>query len=132
MKKVFFYIKERKAEDNYEEEGGQLFPLIDIFENEGKIHIQFELPGINADDLDLSLQDNEITLKVFKTDETTDKGNISFLRMERKFGWLKRRVKLPVSCDSNNVKAFYSKGVLTVILKKIENKRGLVKKITID
>ncbi|RMF92424.1 MAG: Hsp20/alpha crystallin family protein, partial [Candidatus Schekmanbacteria bacterium] len=58
--------------------------------------------------------------------------DISFLRMERKFGWFKRTVKLPVPCDTNSVKAYYSKGVLSIIFRKIENKRGAVKRITIE
>lgn len=132
MEKLIFYIKEKEAEESDEMESGELFPLLDIFENQGKIHIQLELPGIIIDDLDLSVRDNELTVKVFKKDETIERKEVSFLRMERKFGWLKRTVRLPVSCDTNSVKAFYAKGILSIVFKKVENKRGVVKKITIE
>ena len=132
MEKVIFYIKEKESEESDEMESGELFPLLDIFENQGEIHIQLELPGIIIDDLDLSVRDNEVTVKVFKKDETIERKDVSFLRMERKFGWLQRTVRLPVPCDTNSAKAFYSKGILSIIFKKVENKRGVVKKITIE
>jgi len=132
MAKVRFYIKEKEAEKSDEMENAELFPLLDIFENQGKIHIQVELPGIIIDDLDLSVKGNEVTVKAFKKDETIEKKDVSFVRMERKFGWFKKTVKLPVPCDTNSVKAFYSKGILSIIFKKVENKRGVEKKITIE
>ncbi|MBI5375627.1 MAG: Hsp20/alpha crystallin family protein [Candidatus Schekmanbacteria bacterium] len=131
LERTIFYITDNQLEDIRDLEHGQPFPLLDIFENEKELCIQFEVPGVRTEDMDIAIQGDELTLKIFKKDEIMEQEEVSFLRMERKFGGFKRTVRLPVPCDTGSARAVCSKGVLHISFNKVADKRGIVKKINI-
>lgn len=97
----------------------QFTPKLDIKETDTEIKIAAELPGMNEKDIELSLEDNVLTIKGEKKQEHDEKDN-GYYRAERCYGSFQRTIDLPAEIDWKNVKARFKKGVLTVDLPKVK------------
>lgn len=94
-------------------------PALDVFEDEEKVSVQVELPGMKKEDFDISLHDDVLTISGERKAETESQNSASY-RRERTFGSFTRNVTLPSAVNSDGVKANYQEGVLTVTLPKVE------------
>jgi HSP20 family protein len=94
-------------------------PAVDIFENEDSLVLKADLPDINPDEIDLQVENQTLTLKGHrKFEQQSDKGG--YHRIERSYGSFVRTFTVPNTVDTENVKADYNNGVLTVTLPKRE------------
>lgn len=94
---------------------GEWAPAVDIIENERGITIKAELPGIDAKDIEVTVDNNVLTLKGERhVDKDARKEN--FHRMERAYGVFTRSFALPTHVDASNVTADFKDGLLTVTL----------------
>ena len=109
---------------------GAFSPNIDVKETDKEIKVSAELPGMNDKDIDVSLTKDALTIKGEKKEEKEDKGK-NYYRMERSFGSFTRTVPLPAEVDTENAKADFVKGVLTVTLPKSPRAIKETKKISI-
>ncbi len=92
---------------------------LDVAENEDGYTIKASVPGINPDDLDITLEDNVLTIKGdVQNDEEIEKEQYHI--RERRYGRFSRSIKFPVMVNSDNVSAAYDKGVLTLAVPKAE------------
>ena len=98
---------------------GYAFPRIDLHQNENNIILTAELPGIKAEDLDISVQDKVITLRGKREQSDLKKGE-SWLHQEQSYGEFSRSFRLPYRIDSEKVDAKLKDGVLTLTLPKSE------------
>ncbi len=105
------------------------YPSINISEDEKEIKVQAELPGMEAKDVDISLQDNNLVIQGEKKFEDEQKRD-DYHRIERSYGSFYRSIPLPVKVDEENIKANFKNGVLNISLPKQEEARG--KKIEIE
>ena len=94
-------------------------PPVDIYEDEHKIVLKLEVPGMKESDLDIQLENNVLTVKGERKFERDEK-NKGFHRMERSYGSFVRYFTLPDTVDTENVKAEYKAGVLSITLPKKE------------
>lgn len=94
-------------------------PALDVSETAEEICVRAELPGVAADDLEISVSGDVLTLRGEKKQETEEKGR-GYHRVERRFGDFQRSVPLPASVDRDKVEAAYRDGVLTIRLPKKE------------
>jgi len=94
-------------------------PALDVFEDDAKITVQVELAGMKKDDFDISLQDDVLTISGERKSEGEKREGESF-RSERSFGAFSRSITLPSAVKTEEVKATYEDGVLTVTLPKAE------------
>jgi len=104
-------------------------PTIDISEGRKEITVRAEIPGIEAKDLDISIDGRLLSIKGEKKIEQTDKDE-SYYRVERSYGYFNRTIELPAEVDSKEVSASYKRGVLKIKLRKTktyETKRIEVK-----
>lgn len=101
---------------------------LDVVESEDEYLVKASLPGINPEDLDITFDDNRLTLKGEVTGETEVDETRYHLR-ERRYGSFTRRIKMPSGIDSANIEARYDKGVLELLLPKVEEAKP--KKIVI-
>jgi len=102
-------------------------PAVDVSETEDAITVKAEIPGVNQDDIEISLTGDVLTIKGKKEEEKEEKGR-SFHRIERCYGSFSRSFTLPSTVDQDNVKASYNKGVLEITLpKKAEAKAKTIK-----
>ena len=94
-------------------------PAVDIFEEADAIRIDAEIPGVNAEDISISLEGNLLTIHGTKQQEAEEKTE-RVHRYERTYGTFERSFTLPASVEPNDIKATYDNGVLTITLPKTE------------
>jgi HSP20 family protein len=94
-------------------------PSVDILETDNELVMKADIPGVNLKDIDIRIENGTLTLKGERKFEREDK-NKGFHRQERSYGSFVRYFTLPDTVDSENVKADYQGGVLTVTLPKKE------------
>ena len=105
-------------------------PQIDVSENDKAITVSAELPGLDENDIQVSLAHNVLTISGEKKEEKEDKGQ-NYYRMERSYGSFQRSIPLPVEVVADKVDATFKKGVLTVILPKTPEAQKRTRKIAI-
>lgn len=92
-------------------------PSVDVVDSEGEFTVQAELPGLNPEDIQLSLVGNSLVLSGEKKDEREDreKGTV---RSERRYGTFRKVIPIPAAADPEQIRADYDRGILTVHLAK--------------
>ena len=94
-------------------------PTVDISETENGYEIRAELPGVSEEDVNVSLTDNVLTVKGEKRQEAETEGK-NYHRVERRYGNFQRRFTLPSDVETDDIKAEFSDGVLTLSIPKPE------------
>jgi len=92
-------------------------PAVDIYEDEHAITLKVEVPGIEEKDIEVLLENQTLTLRGERKFEKEEKEE-NFHRIERRYGSFTRSFTLPNTVDSENVKAEYANGVLSIRLPK--------------
>jgi HSP20 family protein len=92
-------------------------PATDIVESENGYKVRAELPGMDDDDIEVTVNDNYLTIKGEKKESKDDKGD-HYVRRERYYGSYQRTIALPETADADKVHAEFRKGVLTVEIPK--------------
>ena len=105
---------------------GALTPRVDESEDDKAIHVKVELPGMDKDDVDITMANGLLTIRGEKKRDEEEKGK-DFYRRERSFGAFRRSLPIPVDVDESKIDASFKKGVLYIELPKTEEAR---KKIT--
>ena len=109
---------------------GDFIPQMDISETEKEINVSAELPGMDPDDIDISLTGNTMTITGEKRHEKEEKGE-RFYRSERSYGSFRRSIPLPEAVEEEKIEASYKKGVLNVKLPKSGKAKEGTKRIEI-
>ena len=92
-------------------------PPVDIYEDDKKVVLKLEVPGVEQKDLDVRVEDHTLTVKGERKFESEEKEQ-NFHRIERRYGSFYRAFTLPSTVDTQNVTASYSAGVLKLELVK--------------
>ncbi len=92
-------------------------PAVDVYEDEKKVVLKLEVPGIEEKDLDVSVENHTLTVKGERKFEKEEKEE-NFHRIERRYGSFYRAFSLPSTVDTENIAAKYEAGVLKLELKK--------------
>jgi len=108
---------------------GSFVPPVDVYEDEQGIRLKMEVPGIEEKDIDVCLENNLLTVKGERKLESETKEE-NYHRIERRYGSFTRSFTLPNTVNPEEVKAAYSKGVLTIKLGKRADARP--KQIKVD
>jgi HSP20 family protein len=95
-------------------------PRVDVSETDAMVVLKAELPGVKQEDIQVSIQDNTLTLKGERKLETDVKQG-RYTRIERSYGAFQRSMALPPAVDANQVKATYKDGILEIQLPKKED-----------
>ena len=98
-------------------------PAVDIYETESEIIVQAEVPGMERKDIELTLENNVLTLKGERRFEKEGKDE-NYHRIERSYGSFSRAFSIPAMVDEKVIKADYKEGVLAIILPKKEKARA--------
>jgi HSP20 family protein len=102
-------------------------PAVDVYEDEHKISLKIEVPGIDEKDIDIRVENNTLTVHGERKIEKEEKEE-NYRRVERQYGSFTRTFTLPTTVDIEKVSADYDKGVLKVSLpKKAEAKPKQIK-----
>ena len=92
-------------------------PAVDIYEDEKKVVLKLEVPGIAEKDLDVSVENNVLTVKGERKFAAEEKEE-NFHRIERRYGSFYRAFTLPTTVDTEGIEAKYDAGILKLELKK--------------
>ena len=109
--------------------GGRVWaPALDISERKDAYVVTVEVPGVNADDLDITLEDGLLTIQGERqfTQESTEQ---QFHRVERRYGTFRRSITLPSQVQGDAIEASFENGVLEVVVPKAEEAKP--KKISV-
>ena len=96
---------------------GSFVPPVDVYEDEHNLVLKLEIPGVNEQDLNVSLENDTLTIQGERKFEKEEKEE-NFHRIERRYGFFTRTFKLPNTVDSEKVEASYDKGILKIMLAK--------------
>jgi HSP20 family molecular chaperone IbpA len=99
---------------------GQL--TIDVYQTDGHLVIQSAIAGIKAEDLDISIEEDVITIKGIR-EKPDEREKRNYFYQECYWGPFSREIILPVEVDPNRAEAAMKEGILTLRLPKIERKR---------
>ena len=113
--------------DEFERFGRQIVPVeeypatmpLDVIDEGDKVKVVADLPGFNKEDIQIYLEDGDLVIRAERKEEKEEKGK-DFIRQERRYGEVYRRVTLPAEVEIEGVKASYNNGVLEIVLPKTE------------
>jgi HSP20 family protein len=93
--------------------------------------IRASLPGVNPDNIDVSIEDNVLTIRGQSAHESEhQEGN--YLVRERRSGSFYRVLRLPDTADTDQAHPFYEHGVLTITIPKAESKKAKQLKVSVN
>ena len=93
------------------------FPEIDLFEREGKIVLRADVPGMKAEDIDVTVEGDSLTVSG-KREEKSEVKEENYYCSERSTGEFSRTIRLPEGVSAESVEASYTDGVLEVTVPK--------------
>lgn len=101
----------------FDDGGMALSPALDMHEADGKVMISAELPGVDEKNIDISVDDQMLTISGEKKSEVEHKDGDRY-RSERSYGRFSRSVSLPFAIDPDKVEARFDKGVLKLAIER--------------
>jgi HSP20 family protein len=99
-------------------DGNTLIPHTDIYEEKDKLVVKTELPGVSEKDLEVTLEENMLTIKAEKKDEVAE--DATHHAQERYYGKYVRSMSLPFHVNGDKVSATFENGILELRLPKAE------------
>jgi HSP20 family protein len=108
--------------------GYKAWPAIDVAEQENTIVVRAEVPGCKADDIDISVYGNTLTISGEKklSEEKKEKG---YYHVESTYGSFRRELTLPTDVDPSKVEAACKDGVLSITLPKAASAKAVKVKV---
>ncbi len=110
--------------------GAALSPSIDIRETEKAIEVEAELPGVDEKDVQVTLENDVLTIKGEKKAEK-EESRKGYYMSERSYGSFMRSFELPTGIEADKVNATFAKGVLKITLPKPVGAQSKAKKIEV-
>jgi HSP20 family protein len=108
--------------------GYRLWPAIDLAEDENSITVRAEVPGCNAEDIDISVYGNTLTISGEKK-HSEEKKEEDYYHMESSYGSFRRELTLPTDVDSEKIDATCKNGVLSIKLPKTAKAKAVKVKV---
>jgi HSP20 family protein len=117
----------RGSEGSADVTAASFAPAVDVYEDEHKLVLSVEVPGVKQEDLDVQVEKNTLTVRGERKFESNQKEQ-NFHRIERRYGTFYRSFSLPATVNTENIQASYDAGVLRLELaKKAEAKPRQIK-----
>lgn len=98
-------------------------PMVDIYEANDKYIVRTELPGVDKDNVNVSVDDSVLTIKGSKQFVDAKEGE-KWKRVESRYGEFVRSFSLPEEVDAEKISAAYKNGVLELSIPKVEPKKA--------
>lgn len=102
-------------------------PPVDIYETDENFIINIELPGMEKEDISLTLSDDVLIIKGVRENGRSRSEEISYYHMEMNYGPFERRIRIPRNIDHDKMEVTYENGILIIelplqirVMKKIE------------
>jgi HSP20 family protein len=108
--------------------GYKAWPTIDVADKDDAIVVRAEVPGCKADDIDISVYGNTLTISGEKKESKEEKEK-GYYHMESTYGSFRREISLPTDVDENKIDATCKDGVLSITLPKAEKTKAVKVKV---
>lgn len=105
------------GDDEQAAERGSWAPAIDVKEEDSRFLIHADVPGVNAEDLEITMEDGVVSIQG-RRHANTETDNNGWHRVERVSGRFYRRLALPDTADAEGINAEYNNGVLEIEIPK--------------
>ncbi len=112
-----------EKEGKLEKKSATWSPDVDIKESETDITLKADLPGMKKEDIEVSLDNDVLSIKGERKFEKEEKGK-DFVRVERSYGSFYRSFTVGIPVKEDEIKASYKEGVLEVVIPKAEVKKA--------
>ena len=99
---------------------------IDVIDEGDRVRVVADLPGFNKEDIQVYIEDGDLVIKAERKEEEKEEGK-DYLRQERRFGSVYRRITLPSDLDLEGIKAKYINGVLEITIPKVSKEVKTIK-----
>jgi HSP20 family protein len=103
--------------------GTELHPRLDVYEEKDELVVRAELPGIQKEDVDISLENDCLTINGEKKQEEVSE-EVTYYSCERCFGTYSRSVSLPFPVEGDKISATFENGLLEIRLPKAEEAKA--------
>jgi HSP20 family protein len=100
--------------------GGMEMPLVDLYQTDNEVVVKAALPGLNPDDISISITADVLTLKGDYKQEDDIKDAQYHIR-EHRHGMFERSIMLPTTVQPDKAKAEFDKGILSIQIPKTES-----------
>lgn len=97
-------------------------PVVDVYENDGRIVVKAEVPGVEKKDISVDIDHGLLTVKGERKNEE-EINDERFYRKERVYGKFQRSFRLPEGTDYDKINADFKDGILTVTVPRMEEKK---------
>ena len=116
MSNVLSHLNDWEAKSGNPAPGrSRLFPPMNVRKQDNNYQITAEIPGVNAAEIDLTVQGDTLTIRGERKTDTVGE-NASYHRRERSFGAFQRSITLPEKVDADRIGANYKNGILFINL----------------
>jgi HSP20 family protein len=105
-------------------------PPVDIYETENELVLKVDLPALEEKDIDVRVENNMLTIRGERKFDVVNEDN--YLRVERAYGSFMRSFTLPNTVSSDNIRAEYHNGVLSLHMAKLEESKPRQIKISVS
>jgi HSP20 family protein len=111
--------------------GGMTSPRVDVYQTDNDVVVKAEIPGVAKEDINVYIDENSIRLsgQTRRNDEFKDE---NVYRAERYYGNFSRTIPLPVEVRSEQAKAEYKDGILSITIPKVEPSKQKGRRIDIQ
>jgi HSP20 family protein len=106
-------------------------PSVDISESDNAYLVKAEIPGVNKDDVKVTIEDGMLTLQGERKQEKEESGK-KYHRIERSYGCFMRSFRLPDDADESAAKAEFKDGMLNITLNKSKMSRSNAVNVSIS
>lgn len=117
MNSLFRDLSHNDAEADTPVANANFVPAVDIYEDEHKVVLKLEVPGLKDSDIDIRVENQTLSVRGERKFEHEEKEE-NFHRIERRYGSFYRAFTLPVTVSTENIGANYDAGVLRIELQK--------------
>ena len=112
------------------EEPDVIEPAAEVAESDGEVTVKMEVPGVEKDQLHLTVADDQLTVRGEMRKESEEKRR-NYYRQEIRYGTLQRSVPLPVEVDAAKASAKLKNGMLEITLPKSKQPKAPEIKVTV-
>ena len=121
MSKRFSDIMDEFFNDAVNARRDNFVPSIDVSETENQFMITAELPGMNKEDINISLENGRLSISGERSFKNEEQGR-TFHRVETQYGSFNRSFQLPDNISEDSINATYENGLLNISIDKSEDK----------
>lgn len=112
------HMFQRFWDENGDAWGSQMLsPALDLKESDKDVTVRLDLPGVEAKEVDIQLNGNQLVVSGERKEEKEEKGE-TYHRIERRSGRFSRSMILPCAVQEDEIDATMKDGILTVVLPK--------------